>query len=104
MNKLKLNATLVAALLLGGSAVYANAADTGAKVGQYADDSVITSSVKAKILKEPGLKVAEINVETEKGVVLLSGFVANPADVAHAQKVAATVKGVKSVKNDIQVK
>ena len=43
--------------------------------GEYVDDTVITSKVKAAIFNEPTLKSAEINVETFKGVVQLSGFV-----------------------------
>ena len=43
--------------------------------GEYVDDSVITTKVKAAILNEPALSSAEINVETFKGVVQLSGFV-----------------------------
>jgi hyperosmotically inducible protein len=72
--------------------------------GQYVDDSVITTKVKAAILGEPGLKVSEINVETFKGVVQLSGFVSSRDDVRSAVRVASAVNGVKSVKNDMQVK
>lgn len=72
--------------------------------GEYIDDSVITTKVKAAILQEPTLKVAEINVETFKGVVQLSGFVHNAADINTAVKVASAVGGVKSVKNDIHLK
>jgi osmotically-inducible protein OsmY len=72
--------------------------------GQYVDDSVITTKVKAAILGEPGLKVSEINVETFKGVVQLSGFVGSRDDIQSAVKVASAVGGVKSVKNDMQVK
>ncbi len=72
--------------------------------GEYIDDSVITSKVKAAIFNDPELKVAEINVETFKGVVQLSGFVASPAAVSRAVTVARSVAGVKSVKNDMRVK
>ena len=72
--------------------------------GQYVDDSAITTKVKAAILGEPGLKVAEINVETFKGVVQLSGFVSTSADIASAVKVARGVNGVKSVTNKMQPK
>jgi osmotically-inducible protein OsmY len=72
--------------------------------GQYVDDSVITTKVKAAILGEPGLKSAEINVETFKGVVQLSGFVSSRADISSAAKLARSVDGVKSVKNDMQLK
>jgi hyperosmotically inducible protein len=72
--------------------------------GEYLDDTVITTRVKAAILKEDTLKVSEINVETYKGVVQLSGFVSSRADQSTAEKVAKDVGGVKSVKNDIRVK
>jgi osmotically-inducible protein OsmY len=72
--------------------------------GEYVDDTVITSKVKAAILKEPGLKVAEINVETFKGIVQLSGFVSSKGDQSKAVEVARGVKGVSSVKDDMQLK
>jgi len=72
--------------------------------GEYVDDTVITGKVKAAILNEPTLKSAEINVETFKGVVQLSGFVSSAANQATAVQVARTVGGVKSVKNDMRLK
>jgi osmotically-inducible protein OsmY len=72
--------------------------------GEYVDDSVITTKVKAAILEEPGLKVSEIKVETFKGVVQLSGFVSSRADIKGAVRVASAVNGVKSVTNDMQLK
>jgi osmotically-inducible protein OsmY len=72
--------------------------------GEYVDDSIITSKVKAQILNEPNLKVAEINVETFKGVVQLSGFVTSQADINKAVEIARGVAGVKSVKNAMRVK
>jgi len=72
--------------------------------GEYVDDTVITAKVKTAILKEPGLKSTEINVETFKGVVQLSGFVGTPEHVSLAMKTAKDVDGVKSVKNDMRLK
>lgn len=72
--------------------------------GEYIDDTVITTRVKAEILKEDTLKVAEINVETFKGVVQLSGFVNSVADQQTAVRVARGVPGVTSVKNDMRSK
>lgn len=72
--------------------------------GEYLDDSVITTKVKAAIFNDPMLKVAEINVETFKGVVQLSGFVSSPAAIGKAVALAAGVPGVASVKNDMRVK
>jgi hyperosmotically inducible protein len=72
--------------------------------GEYVDDTVITTKVKSAILSEPTLKVAEINVETFKGVVQLSGFVSSQSAATTAVTVARGVGGVKSVKNDMQIK
>ena len=72
--------------------------------GEYVDDTVITTKVKAAVLNEPSLKSSEINVETFKGTVQLSGFVNSQADINKAVEVARGVGGVKSVKNDMRVK
>ena len=67
------------------------------------DNMGITIS-KAKIFNDPSLKSAEINVETFKGVVQLSGFVNSKEDINKAVRVARSVKGVTSVKNDMRLK
>lgn len=72
--------------------------------GEYVDDVMITSKVKAAILGESTLKSAEINVETFKGVVQLSGFVSSQAAASKAVELARAVKGVSSVKNDMRIK
>ena len=72
--------------------------------GEYVADTVITGQVKAAVLAEPTLKSAEINVETFKGRVQLSGFVSSRADMDRAMKVAREVKGVTSVANDMRLK
>ena len=72
--------------------------------GEYIDNAVITTKVKAAIFNEPTLKSFEINVETFKGAVQLSGFVNSQADIDKAVEIVQQVKGVKSVKNDMQLK
>lgn len=72
--------------------------------GEYIDDVVITSKVKGAIFEEPSLKAAEINVETFKGVVQLSGFVSSSSAAKKAVEVARSVKGVSSVKDDMRIK
>lgn len=72
--------------------------------GEYIDDAVITTKVKAAFVEDDDLKATEIQVETFKGVVQLSGFVANASHVSKASRVTREVKGVQSVKNDIRVK
>ena len=72
--------------------------------GEYIDDSIITAKVKTAIFNEPTLKSAEINVETFKGVVQLSGFVNSQADINKAVEISRGVKGVTSVKNAMRLK
>ncbi len=91
-------AILVASLL--GCASTATQEGTG----EYIDNTVITAKVKTAIFDEPTLKSSEINVETFKGVVQLSGFVNSQADINKAVEIVRQVKGVKSVKNDMQLK
>lgn len=95
---------IVAALLL--SAVATGCASTANKegTGEYLDDSVVTTKVIAAIFSDPELKSAEINVETFKGVVQLSGFVGSRESIDRASRVASGVSGVTSVKNDLRLK
>lgn len=72
--------------------------------GQYIDDSVITTKVKAAILEEPTLKTLQISVKTYNGTVQLSGFVDSAQSVKKAGEVAGSVEGVNAVKNDLTVK
>lgn len=72
--------------------------------GEYLDDSWITTRVKAAMFSEPDLKSAEINVETFKGEVQLSGFVSSEKDTSKAVSLARDVKGVKGVRNDMRIK
>lgn len=73
-------------------------------VGAYIDDSTITMRVKAVIFDDPGLRFSEINVETFDGVVQLSGFVSTQVEINRAVQMTRGVQGVKSVKNDMQLK
>jgi len=72
--------------------------------GQYVDDSVVTTKVKAAIFNEPTLKTLQINVKTYNGVVQLSGFVDSAQSIAKAGQVAKGVENVATVKNDLVVK
>jgi osmotically-inducible protein OsmY len=103
MKNLKIATTLIAAIALT-AIVGCAATPERQSTGQYVDDAVITTSVKKAIFQEPTLKVAEINVETFKGAVQLSGFVNSKDDINTAVRVAGAVNGVKSVKNDMRMK
>lgn len=97
-----LSALFLAVMLAGVMGCASTSKQEG--TGEYMDDSVITTKVKAAIFNEPTLKSAEINVETFKGVVQLSGFVNSQADINKAAEIARSVKGVTSVKNDMRHK
>jgi hyperosmotically inducible protein len=102
MKHLGVNMSLLAALLSTVSGCASTA--THKSAGQHVDDTAITAGVKAAMVKEPELTASDINVETLAGVVQLSGFVSSPDSVATAASVARTVKGVKSVKNELRLK
>jgi osmotically-inducible protein OsmY len=75
-----------------------------AGTGEYIDDRVITTKVKAALVEDPMTKAYQINVDTFKGEVQLSGFVDSAQAIAKAGEVARGVNGVKSVKNNLIVK
>lgn len=72
--------------------------------GQYIDDSLITTKVKAGIIDDMSLRTFQISVNTLKGVVQLSGAVDSMQSVTKAGEIAGRVEGVKEVKNDLLVK
>jgi osmotically-inducible protein OsmY len=95
--------TFILAVVLASLAGCAGTA-TQESTGEYLDDTVITTRVKTAIFNEPSLKSAQINVETFRGTVQLSGFVGSRADISKAVEVARSVKGVTSVKNDMRLR
>jgi osmotically-inducible protein OsmY len=106
MKMSKALSSLLIAACVGSVVSLTGCASTPSKegTGEYIDDSVISAKVKASLFNEPTIKATEINVETFKGDVQLSGFVADPKDAQKAVELARGVKGVTSVKNDIRVK
>jgi osmotically-inducible protein OsmY len=100
LNRISVFFAAVAMTALVGCA----ATPTKESTGQYIDDATITTKVKSAIFNDPSLKSTEINVETSKGRVQLSGFVASPASINQAVAVANGVNGVTSVKNDLRLK
>lgn len=96
--------TALAVMLALGQIAGCATSGGGGPVAQYVDDATITAGVKAAIVREPTLSIFDIDVETVQGVVQLSGFVSSADSVAAAASVARTVKGVKSVRNDLRLK
>jgi hyperosmotically inducible protein len=73
-------------------------------VGSYVDDTTITTQVKAKFAENTTVSAMAIGVETLRGVVQLSGFAKTADERAMAERIARSVNGVKSVKNDIAIR
>ena len=96
-------ATLLASLALT-AVVGCAGTDTREGTGEYVDDTVITTKVKAAIFNEATLKSAEINVETFRGSVQLTGFVSSRANMVKAVEVTRNVQGVKAVRDDMRLK
>jgi osmotically-inducible protein OsmY len=94
---------LVLVMLLATFAACASTAKQES-TGEYVDDSVITTKVKALLAEDDFLKSFQIGVETYKGIVQLSGFVNSQQAVDKAGQIARSVKGVQSVKNNLIVK
>jgi len=104
MNMTKRIATAVFTATVAFTIVGCSSGPNKESTGEYIDDAAITGKVKAAFAADPNVKATEINVETYKGAVQLSGFVAQPQDAQRAADIARGVKGVSSVKNDIRVK
>lgn len=77
---------------------------TQESTGEYLSDTWITTKVKAALVNDSVVKSTEVNVETFKGIVQLSGFVSSDAAMDQAIIVARNIEGVTSVKNDMQIK
>jgi len=77
---------------------------TGETLGQNIDDTTITTTVKTKLAAEKGSTLTRVQVDTNRGVVQLSGVVDTAADRSLAERVTRGVSGVKGVTNNLQVK
>ncbi|MBL8270820.1 BON domain-containing protein [Steroidobacter sp.] len=97
-------ALLIAAVL--GSTALAGCTSTTTKqsAGEVVDDGVVTAKIKAKLIDDPVTKAHQINVDTFKGTVQLSGFVDSAEARARAAQLARDTDGVKDVKNSLQVR
>lgn len=97
-------AALMVAILLGSAFTGCTSTPTEQSAGQAIDDGVVTAKVKAALVQDPVTKAHEINVETFKGTVQLSGFVESDAARVRAVELAKDVDGVKQVKDALEVR
>ena len=103
MNLLKRLSVLFLAVMMVSALGCAGSA-TQESTGEYVADTWITTKVKALLVEDSLVRATEVNVETFKGAVQLSGFVSNTVAMNQAVIIARGVKGVTSVKNDMRVK
>lgn len=103
MNPIKaICASLLAVLLI--TTIGCAGSSTSESTGEYIDDTVITTRVKAALVDDSEVKAREVSVETFKGVVQLSGFVESREAMDKAVAIARNVDGVTSVRNDMRIK
>ena len=99
--------TLLGALSVGGLLPFTSGCAgtaTRQSTGEFVDDAAITAKVKAELVRDETVKAMQVNVDTFKGIVQLSGFVDTAAQKTRAAEIARTVNGVTDVKNSIEVK
>ena len=104
MSKITMISRLLISVLLMVTLLSCASTPKSSSTGELIDDSVITTKVKSLLAADVGLKTFQISVETYKGVVQLSGFVNSQADIDQAGKIARSVNGVVSVKNNLILK
>lgn len=107
--KISLRTLASVAVLAGGFSILqlqtgCSATATRQSTGEYVDDAAITAKVKAAFVKDPVVKALDVEVETFKSTVQLSGFVDTPEQKAQAERVAASIAGVQTVRNNITLK
>lgn len=101
----KYRAVLVLAAMMGISMMAAcSSTPSQQSTGQAIDDGVVTAKIKAKLIEDPVTKAHQINVDTFKGTVQLSGFVETDQARSRALQLARDTDGVKSVKDSLQVR
>ena len=96
--------TLALSGLLAFTAVGCAVTRDQSTVGEYVDDTTVTTRVKAKLAENPTVSAMSISVETLKGTVQLSGFAKSAAERNMAGDLARNTSGVKAVKNDIVIR
>ncbi len=104
MNHIKTVFSALLAILLLTTVIGCAGSATQESTGEYIDDTWITTKVKASLVDDPDVKAREVNVETFKGVVQLSGFVESAEAMARAIDIAAGIEGVTSVRNNMTIK
>lgn len=92
-------------LLIGGAATAGYKLGTDQKtIPESMDDSMITASVKTRLIQDPYVRALSIDVDTNLGEVTLSGYVRSQEEIDRAITLAKGVSGVKSLKSFLKVR
>jgi hyperosmotically inducible periplasmic protein len=103
-SKLFLTIMLMMSFIVTGALAGCASDSTGRSMGTTVDDSVITSKVKSSLLADDVISGFDINVETNQGNVMLSGFVDNKNQIDRAVTLTKKIQGVERVVNHLEVK
>ncbi len=103
MSKINLRSGLLA-VVLAATLAACSSSPTKESTGEYIDDAAITTKVKTAFVQDKVVSATNVSVDTFKGVVQLSGFADNRAEIDRAVQVASQVAGVKAVRNNIALK
>jgi hyperosmotically inducible periplasmic protein len=103
MNVKKNLVAVIAGIAMLAATAACSSTRTQRAPGEMVDDTVVLGSVKAALIGDPVTKARQINVEVNRGVVQLNGFVDSAAEKAQATKVASDVDGVMEVRNNLTV-
>ncbi len=104
MNTVKPAPALLLAAILGAALVACTSTPTQQSTGEVIDDGVVTAKVKAALIEDPVTMAHQINVETFKGTVQLSGFVESDEARTRALQLVRDIDGVKSVKDAMEIR
>ena len=104
MSNVRKTLAVVLLLIVAFSLIDCTGSRTRKSAGEFVDDAWISTKVKSKLLADDALSIFEIEVDTFKRTVKLSGFVDNQYQINRAVEIARSVKGVKKVVNSLTLK
>lgn len=96
-------AKMIAGLFVLVATLWGCSTGSDRTVGQSIDDTNLTAAVKTRLARDEISSLFRIDVDTNAGVVTLTGNVRTPDQIAHVEKITREVKGVKNVVNKLQV-
>lgn len=94
---------MAVAILIGLSGCARGAAPPRGTVGVTLEDGRLSAAVRTALLNDPQLGLRKIAVETRLGVVTLAGSVSTQEEAQRAERLAASVAGVREVQSSLKI-